>query len=247
MPAANLTHMGSGSAMEWSETLLQGGVPTYLLAVAVFFTALAIRFHDRWIFSHSRPEIPTAPGAWPIIGNTMWFMSLAARKTRMLDETLRLQKSVGKGGKPFTLTGPAVGGRITVINRPEYIQYVQKTNFENFNKGKMFSSAFADVLGLHGIFVADGEPWKKQRKMASHIFSVGNFRTHVQSTIQGDLETMRTLFNRSADMGVAVDLPDVFFRFTPFVLWYHRIQRRAGVPAFRPFQAPRPRPLRPGL
>lgn len=71
----------------------------------------------------------------------------------------------------------------------------------------MFSSAFADVLGLHGIFVADGEPWKKQRKMASHIFSVGNFRTHVQSTIQGDLETMRTLFNRSADMGVAVDLP----------------------------------------
>lgn len=102
MPAANLTHMGSGSAMEWSETLLQGGVPTYLLAVAVFFTALAIRFHDRWIFSHSRPEIPTAPGAWPIIGNTMWFMSLAARKTRMLDETLRLQKSVGKGGKPFT-------------------------------------------------------------------------------------------------------------------------------------------------
>ncbi len=66
----------------------------------------------------------------------------------------------------------------------------------------------------HGIFAADGEVWKKQRKMASHIFSVGNFRTHVQKTVQNDLGILRKLLDDASKSGSAVNLPDVFFRFT---------------------------------
>jgi len=69
---------------------------------------------------------------------------------------------------------------VTVVNHPLYIMWAQKTNFENYEKGPSFRNAMADVMGHHGIFVADGEPWKRQRKMASNIFSVGNFRSHVQ-------------------------------------------------------------------
>lgn len=53
-----------------------------------------------------------------------------------------------------------------MLNRPEYIQYIQKDHFTNFPKGKLFREFFADVLGHTGIFVADGEVWKTQRKLA---------------------------------------------------------------------------------
>ena len=29
--------------------------------------------------------------------------------------------------------------------------------------------------------------WKRQRKMASHIFSVANFNSHIQTTVHHDL------------------------------------------------------------
>jgi len=66
----------------------------------------------------------------------------------------------------------------------------------------------------HGIFAADGEVWRKQRKMASHIFSVGNFRTHVQKTVQNDLDILMRLADDAQRKGATVNLPDVFFRFT---------------------------------
>jgi fatty acid omega-hydroxylase len=34
-----------------------------------------------------------------------------------------------------------------------------------------------DLFG-HGIFTANGEQWKYQRKTASHIFNIKNFRDH---------------------------------------------------------------------
>lgn len=48
-------------------------------------------------------------------------------------------------------------------------------NFENYVKGPNFNDATKDLLG-HGIFNANGEQWKYQRKTASHIFNVKNFK-----------------------------------------------------------------------
>jgi fatty acid omega-hydroxylase len=42
-------------------------------------------------------------------------------------------------------------------------------------KGPRFNYALHELLG-HGIFNANGEHWKYQRKTASHIFNVKNFR-----------------------------------------------------------------------
>lgn len=48
-------------------------------------------------------------------------------------------------------------------------------NFQNYLKGPQFKSALYELLG-NGIFNANGEQWKYQRKAASHIFNVKNFR-----------------------------------------------------------------------
>lgn len=50
-------------------------------------------------------------------------------------------------------------------------------NFENYAKGPKFNECTQDMLG-HGIFNANGEQWKWQRKAASLIFNVKNFRDH---------------------------------------------------------------------
>lgn len=51
----------------------------------------------------------------------------------------------------------------------------QIANFENYIKGPEFHSGMMDLFG-DGIFNANGEEWKFQRKTASAIFNVKNFR-----------------------------------------------------------------------
>jgi cytochrome P450 len=48
-------------------------------------------------------------------------------------------------------------------------------NFENYVKGDYFNKNMGDLLG-RGIFNVDGGKWKIQRKIASRIFHVKNFR-----------------------------------------------------------------------
>lgn len=61
---------------------------------------------------------------------------------------------------------------------------------------------------------ADGDVWKRQRKMASHIFSVANFNSHIQNTVHHDLGKLDKLLGALAANGRRVELQDLFFRFT---------------------------------
>jgi cytochrome P450 len=54
---------------------------------------------------------------------------------------------------------------------------IDSANFENYVKGPTFHNAMDELFG-HGIFNADGEQWKYQRKTAANIFNVKNFRDH---------------------------------------------------------------------
>ncbi|KAN0066513.1 Protein kinase alk2 [Thecaphora frezii] len=184
------------------------------LILVALIVVLALIAPDRYIFSSHRAGISEMPGAWPILGNMRFLLDAKAKRATILTLAENLQKTAGKGGRPLGATFPALGGRVTIINRPEYIRWVQKTNFENYIKGPDFAKSMGDVMSTHGIFVADGEVWKKQRKMASHIFSVSNFRTHVQATIQRDLKMLRSVAKDAARKQAEVDLPDLFFRFT---------------------------------
>ncbi|PWN86887.1 cytochrome P450 [Acaromyces ingoldii] len=181
-----------------------------VLAVAL----LAICYPDRPPGVQSRKGIVAVTPAYALVGNLPWIVSIIRQRTRILDEVYRLQNEQAPGGKPFTLTFPALGGRVTVINNPAYLQYIQKTNFDNFPKGPDQRRIMCDVLGIHGIFASDGAIWLKQRKLATHIFSFNNFRTHVQSTVVREVHTLDALLQDASHKQAPVNLPDTMFRFT---------------------------------
>lgn len=189
--------------------------PAYWAAAAgILFLALCLAYPDRLIGTHPRKEIKTGRGALPVLGNSIFALRIYLKQRKSLHEVLRVQREDGPGGQPVTMTFPILGKRALLINRPEYIHFCQKTEFENFIKGAPFLRSFKDLLGAHGIFVADGEVWKRQRKMASHIFSVGNFKSYVQDTIHHDLDLLNSLCRDAARSKRELNICDVFFRFT---------------------------------
>ncbi|KAI8141325.1 cytochrome P450 [Fennellomyces sp. T-0311] len=71
-----------------------------------------------------------------------------------------------------------------------------------------------DLFG-HGIFTADGEQWKYQRKTASLIFNVVNFRDQFTEVFIKELNVMsQNIFDKKAVNGTAIDFHDVMHKFT---------------------------------
>lgn len=89
---------------------------------------------------------------------------------------------------------PAAGNPVAVLTiDPQNVDYLLKgdfklfldiecllislftVNFKNYLKGPKFNKSLGEILG-NGIFNANGEKWKYQRKTASHMFNVKNFR-----------------------------------------------------------------------
>lgn len=106
-------------------------------------------------------------------------------------------------------------GSVILLNRPEYLEWVQKVNFKNYPKGVQFKHKFSDVLGRDGIFVADGETWRSQRKMASHMFSARQFNNWVQTVVHNELDSIAGLLeNIASSSSKTIAMPELFFRYT---------------------------------
>ncbi|KAJ8750151.1 hypothetical protein K2173_014066 [Erythroxylum novogranatense] len=102
---------------------------------------------------------------------------------------------------------------IITVN-PENIEYMLKTNFENYPKGKPFSTVLGDLLG-RGIFNIDGHPWKFQRKMASMELGSVSIRMFAFELITDDIRSrLIPLFSLIAGKEEVLDLQDVFRRFS---------------------------------
>lgn len=72
-------------------------------------------------------------------------------------------KAFIRAGGTFQFRGMWMGGSYGILTAdPSNIEYVLKTRFINFPKGKYYRERFHDLLG-DGIFNADDELWKQQR------------------------------------------------------------------------------------
>lgn len=98
----------------------------YLYVGVTIVLLLVVAYPNRMVGTKSRKGIRHVTPAYPLVGNATWILSIIFQRTRLLDEIYRLQKEQGSGGMPYTLTFPALGGRVTVINNPAYIKHVQK-------------------------------------------------------------------------------------------------------------------------
>ncbi|KAJ4710972.1 Cytochrome P450 [Melia azedarach] len=120
-----------------------------------------------------------------------------------------------KAGGTFYYRGVWMGGAYGISTaNPSNIEYMVKTNFKNFPKGKYYRERFQDLLG-EGIFNVDGELWKEQRQMAK-------FQMHSSRFIEHSLQTMQYLVTQKllklteklVKSGDRFDLQEVLLRFT---------------------------------
>ncbi|KAL6595581.1 hypothetical protein ACP70R_047921 [Stipagrostis hirtigluma subsp. patula] len=101
----------------------------------------------------------------------------------------------------------------TVTANPANVEYMLRTNFDNFPKGRPFAALLGDLLG-GGIFNVDGDAWRRQRKMASLELGSVAVRSYAYKIIAQEVEArLLPVLAGAADDGAVVDLQDVFRRF----------------------------------
>ncbi|KAK9072662.1 hypothetical protein SSX86_009097 [Deinandra increscens subsp. villosa] len=107
-----------------------------------------------------------------------------------------------------------------ITANPDNVEYMIKTNFDNFPKGKAFSDILGDLLG-RGIFNVDGNHWRFQRKLASLELGSLAIRSHALKIVSDEIESrLIPLFSTVAEKGendendAVLDLQDVFRRFS---------------------------------
>ncbi|KAG0455232.1 hypothetical protein HPP92_024524 [Vanilla planifolia] len=123
--------------------------------------------------------------------------------------------ATARAGGTFCFRGVWFGRFYGVVTAdPNNVEYVLKTRFHKYPKGRYYRERFADFLG-DGIFNADDDAWREQRRTASAEMHSAKFADYSAETIRNLVHRkLVPLLRRLADTVAAVDLQDVFLRFT---------------------------------
>ncbi|KAG8387516.1 hypothetical protein BUALT_Bualt02G0029200 [Buddleja alternifolia] len=108
--------------------------------------------------------------------------------------------------------------RNVITANPKNVEYMLKTRFDNYPKGKPFSAILGDLLG-RGIFNVDGDLWKFQRKIASLELGSVSIRSYAFDIVTSEIQSrLIPLLSSFADTDKIpsghLDLQDVFRRFS---------------------------------
>ncbi|KAL0076498.1 cytochrome P450 [Phycomyces blakesleeanus] len=198
----NITHSGNEPADPWFASI--GMISS---ASAIVLGLLALKYPDRAAFYERRKGIYHSRG-WPILGATpsmIWNKEVIHEYfLHQFEKSGVLTSAISSLGIPFT---------ISTID-PRNIEHILKNNFENYVKGPAFDEATQDLLG-HGIFNSNGERWKYQRKTASHIFNVKNFKDQFTDVFLNGFKIMsEKIFDPAVKENHSVDFHDAMYRFT---------------------------------
>lgn len=103
----------------------------------------------------------------------------------------------------------------TITANPDNVEYMLKTRFENYPKGKPFAMILGDFLG-RGIFNVDGDLWKFQKKMASLELNSYFIRSYAFEIVNDEIRSrlVPLLCLVSGKEHKVLDLQDVFRRFS---------------------------------
>ncbi|MQM10622.1 hypothetical protein Taro_043516 [Colocasia esculenta] len=160
------------------------------------------------LFRRSGGRGAAAPTNWPFLGMLPGFLWHHQDFHDWATKVLR------ESGCTFLFKGPwFTGMEILGTADPANVNHIFNTNFANYPKGEQFLEIF-DIFG-DGIFNADDEAWKSQRRAAHALVSDPRFRRSVARTVRRKAEVgLVPLLDRAAAEGSAVDLQDAFLRFT---------------------------------
>ncbi|KAE8730173.1 hypothetical protein F3Y22_tig00003041pilonHSYRG01040 [Hibiscus syriacus] len=174
------------------------------------FWDFSIALLGLFIFSCLQQRLTTkGPMLWPVLGilPTVFF--------HMNDVYNWATRVLIEAGGTFHYRGMWMGGSYGIMTiDPFNIEYMLKTNFNNFPKGEYFKERFRDLLG-DGIFNSDDETWKQQRQLAKLKMHSGRFIEHSFKTMQDMVhKRLLILLEKLAISGQCFDLQQVLLRFT---------------------------------
>ncbi|KAG0149237.1 hypothetical protein CROQUDRAFT_689445 [Cronartium quercuum f. sp. fusiforme G11] len=176
-----------------------------LLLITIKLVTLVFKYRKRAIGTSERKDIYPEIPAWPLLGS---LPEVVWNCTNLLEWAAQLERIYGPG---VSLTLPRL--RLIEISRPDWIEHVQKTNFQNYVKGSFFHEVMSDVFG-QGIFVVDGPAWRSTRQTTTRLFNAQNFQAIVTPAMHQTLRSFNDLLSVKAKEGVIVELDDLFHRFT---------------------------------
>ncbi|CAN6307479.1 unnamed protein product [Urochloa humidicola] len=156
---------------------------------------------------HQTTTYPPGLEPYPLIGH---LPQLMANRHRVLD--WMTDALAGTPTCTFVIHRPGgVHGAITA--NPANVEHILRASFDNYPKGPRVLSMMHDFLG-RGIFNADGDAWRVQRKVASYEFNTRSLRAFVARCVRDELHgRLLPLLRRAAASGAGVDLQNVLERF----------------------------------
>ncbi|KAM0946757.1 putative abieta-7,13-dien-18-ol hydroxylase [Dioscorea sansibarensis] len=121
------------------------------------------------------------------------------------------QTDISHKYKTFRILTPYCNYVYTVD--PVNVEYILKTNFANYCKGKAFHDITKDLLG-DGIFAVDGEKWRQQRKIASYEFSARNLRDYSSAVFRDTAAKLAEIVFVAANSEQMIDIQVLFMKST---------------------------------
>ncbi|KAI5411905.1 hypothetical protein KIW84_056828 [Lathyrus oleraceus] len=96
---------------------------------------------------------------------------------------------------------------------PNNVEYILKTNFDNYGKGLYNYLDLKDLLG-DGISTVDGEKWREQRKISSHEFSTKMLRDFSTLIFRKNAAKLANIVSEAAMSNTKLEIQDLFMKST---------------------------------
>ncbi|KAM7483435.1 hypothetical protein LguiB_008018 [Lonicera macranthoides] len=176
----------------------------FLLFLSLLAIAILLSFFRR---KNYKLTCVYGPTSYPFIG---CLISFYKNRLRLVDWYTDLLSD----SPTQTIVVNRLGSRrIIVTANPANVEYILKTNFINYPKGKPFTEILGDLLGV-GIFNVDGELWNTQRKLASHEFSAKSLREFVVKILEDEVHNrLLPLLEAAVINDTVLDLQELLKRF----------------------------------
>ncbi|KAG0094724.1 hypothetical protein BGZ93_006861 [Podila epicladia] len=175
-------------------------------AVAIYALCILYKYRNSVIGVRPRNDLP-GPRGIPLLGNI--YSVLTTPRNQILQ---RQVTSHEKFGKVYKFQVPGIGTIIN-ISGPEQVDHVLRINFWAYEKGPYLREKLKPLVG-QGIFGADGEHWRWQRKLAAHIFTAKAFREWTGNAFCNKGQLVVDYLSIMADSGQPVDLQEIYYKFT---------------------------------
>jgi cytochrome P450/nitrite reductase/ring-hydroxylating ferredoxin subunit len=102
--------------------------------------------------------------------------------------------------------------QIVVVNNKEWCEQALRARPETFRRGAVLGRILEE-LKLEGVFSAEGQAWRPQRRLSVAALAQRNFKA-LHPKIQMVTERLLNRWRRRADAGAALDIADELKRFT---------------------------------